>query len=119
MGLDLSVREQVELRTDAKGRNTWTVVELCNLRDCWQILDCLNWKLDEGFSNCGTHSFTDRDFFEVLQTLRNKIKEGNEEQVEQLKYEVECLENFFKQESIDEDFDTEEDYRTFEVQAWY
>lgn len=123
MGLDLIIREKSDFRLDEKGRNVYTTTELMNLRNCWNVLDSLNWKLDNGFENCGTHYFYEGTFFKILEAFRDEIRtEDNEEQVKQLKYEVQKLEEFIKDNGLikPEDDDLEEECgREFEVHAWW
>lgn len=123
MGLDLTIREKSDFRLDEKGRNVYTTTELANLRNCWNVLDSLNWKLDNGFENCGTHYFYEDTFFKILEAFRDEIRtEENEEQVKQLKYEVQKLEAFIKENGLtkSEDEDLEEECgREFEVHAWW
>ena len=125
MGLDLIVREKSDFRLDEKGRNVYTTTELANLRNCWNVLDSLNWKLDNGFENCGTHYFYEGTFFKILKSFKEEVEiaktEENEEQVKQLQYEISKLEAFIKENELQEfeDDDLEDDGREFEVHAWW
>lgn len=122
MGLDLIIREKSNFKTDEKGRNTYVTTELGNLRNCWNVLDCLNWKLDNGFENCGTHYFSEGTFFKILKSFKEEVEtKENEEQVKQLKYEIGKLEAFIKENGLQEfeDDDLEDDGREFEVHAWW
>ena len=112
MGLDLTIREQTNFRTDDKGRTTWTTVELYNMRNCWEVLNELGNKLENGFSNCSTVSFEAVEFLNVLNTLKEELKYDKDNR--DLKYEIEELEDFIKQEDITEDTE-----RAFEVHAWW
>ena len=75
MGLDLSVRVQSDFRTDEFGRDTWTVTQLVNLRNCHNILEQLSNRLEDGFSNCATHSFYGETFHEILEYLQEELTE--------------------------------------------
>ena len=124
MGLDLIIREKSDFRTDDKGREVYTTTQLANLRNCWQILDSLNWNLDNGFENCGTHYFYESTFFKILHSFQEEIKtEENEEQVKQLKYEIAKLEEFIKENGLIEDEEQDDEDggygREFEVHAWW
>lgn len=122
MGLDLTIRKQTDFRIDDKGRTIYTVVQLANLRNCWQILEKLGDRLENGFSNCATFSFDEGTFHAILKELKE------EKQNDDLKYEIEKLEEFIKEQNLtpqepsdeDEEYGTDENYgETFEVHAWW
>lgn len=115
MGLDLTVRKQSDFRTDEFNRNVWTVTELYNLRNCWKILDEFSDRVDCGFSNCSTHSFYGKVFYEILDELREELEETADEN-EKLDIEdnIEDLNNFILKNNVPND-DTE----NYEVHAWW
>ena len=73
MGLDLSIRVQSNHGTDEFGRDTWTVTQLANLRNCYNILEQLSNRLEDGFSNCATYSFYGETFHEILKGLQEEL----------------------------------------------
>lgn len=95
MGLDLTISEQKNFRINEKGNSTWEVEQLCNLRNCWELLEIL------GIENCSTKSFYEKDLFSFIQD----IEDENE-----TKFILEKL----KSVGI-----TGKDDRTFEIHAWY
>ena len=135
MGLDLFVRKQRDFRTE-NGRQCYTVETVCNLRNCHNVLDELNERLEDGFNNCSTENFYGNDFLEVLENLKEekvqydnksdfiRREETNEEFIERcearskdLAFEIEKLENLLiKGENITKDngFD-----QLYEVHAWW
>ena len=143
MGLDLTVREQVNFSTNEKGQRTWQVVELFNFRKCNEILNKFNWQLEGGFDNGATHSFYAGEFVKILDELKEDLQreenrdvtldiitkkpvedekeiqhnqEFKQEKVSTLKYEIGQLEEFLKQEDITDEDDED---RSFEVHAWW
>lgn len=130
MALDLLVRKQTDFRTDEFGRNVWTVIELGNLRNCWNTYYQLSDRLENGFTNCATHTFYGKTFHEILETLQeqltkltelSKTKEINgyqrrvlKHKIEALSFEVDKLENFIAANDIPND--GSQDYQ---VHAWY
>ena len=126
MGLDLSIRVQSNHGTDEFGRDTWTVTQLANLRNCYNILEQLSNRLEDGFSNCATYSFYGETFHEILKGLQeelteliqlSKVKELANYQrsiMEALSYEVSKLEDFIATNNVP-DNDTE----SYEVHAWW
>ena len=125
MGLDLTIREQRNFTTDEKGRTMWTTVQLANFRNCWTILEKFSERLENGISNCSTVNFDEGTFHAILKELKEELK-GNDS--ENLKQEIEILEDFIKEENLtpiepseeDEEYGTNESYgRTFEVHAWW
>lgn len=125
MGLDLTVRKQHNITTDEKGRTTFQVTVLANLRNCYTILEKLGNRLEYGFGNCATYSFDEGTFHAILKELK---KEFEQNQDSNLKYEIEKLEEFIKEQGLvaqepseeDKEYGTDEHYgETFEVHAWW
>ena len=126
MGLGLSIRVQSNHGTDEFGRDTWTVTQLASLRNCYNILEQLSNRLEDGFSNCATYSFYGETFHEILKGLQeeltelielSKVKELDNYQrsiMEALSYEVSKLEDFIATNNVP-DNDTE----SYEVHAWW
>ena len=126
MGLDLSIRVQSNHGTDEFGRDTWSVTQLANLRNCYNILEQLSNRLEDGFSNCATYLFCGEIFHEILKGLQealtelielSKVKELANYQrsiMEALSYEVSKLEDFIATNNVP-DNDTE----SYEVHAWW
>ena len=126
MGLDLLIREQSNGSINNKGQRTYTVTELFNLRNCWQILEKLGDRLEGGFDNCGTYSFDEGTFHAILKQLQAEKAENPTSA--DLNYEINRLKEFINQEHLVEQEVTEEDIengcaenygRTFEVHAWW
>ena len=126
MGLDLSIRVQSNHGTDEFGRDTWTVTQLANLRNCYNVLEQLSNRLEDGFSNCATYSFYGETFHEILKGLQeelteltelSKVKELDNYQrsiMETFSDEVSKLENFIATNNVPNN-DTE----SYEVHAWW
>lgn len=130
MGLDLLVRIQTDFRTDEFGRNVWTVIELGNLRNCWDIYYQLSARLENGFTNCATHTFYGKTFHEILEAMQkqltkltelSEIKEINGYQKHDLKrkiatlsIEIDKLENFITANRVPND-----DTQDYQVHAWW
>ena len=120
MGTDLTVREQVDFRTDSKGRMCYTVVELFNFRPfAHVILDHLGIEM----TNCSTVAVDAMDFKNCLQSMKDTLSfvehdgESRLNQDHELERAIEYLEDFIE----DNDLNEVEDYgeRTFEVHLWY
>ena len=125
MGLDLTIRKQHDIKTDAKGRTTFQVTVLANLRNCWNILEKLGDRLENGFDNCATYSFDEGTLHAILKELKEKLKDTTDEDLE---YEIEQLEEFFKEYNLtpqeptaeDEKYGTDEHFGdTYEIHAWW
>ena len=95
MGLDLLIREQKNFRTNEKGNTVWEVEQLCNLRNCWNLLESL------GLENCSTKSFYEKDLFSFIQD----IEDENETR--------------FILEELESVGITGKNDRTFEIHVWY
>ena len=126
MGLDLSVRVQSNHGTDEFGRDTWTVTQLANLRNCYNILEQLSNRLEDGFSNCATYSFYGETFHEILKGLQEELTELTElSKVKDLdNYQRNIMEAFSDEVSKLEDFITtnnvpNNDTESYEVHAWW
>ena len=133
MGLDLTIREQRDVKTE-NGKTSWTTVQLANFRGCWHIYEEFASRLDMGFANCGTFSFDEGTFHAILDTLKEDLKDTisqdvvNEDLKEEYEYEIQKLEEFIKENNLvkqepseeDKKYGTTENYgRTFEVHAWW
>lgn len=81
MGLDLTISEQTEFRTDSKGRACHTVTELMNIHGSrgHLFLDNVG-GLDE-LSNCSTMTVDAMDIFAGLETMRDKYAEYDNTEV--------------------------------------
>ena len=126
MGLDLSVRVQSNHGTDEFGRDTWTVTQLVNLRNCYNILEQLSNRLEDGFSNCATYSFYGETFHEILKGLQEELTELTElSKVKELdNYQRSIMETFSDEVSKLEDFIAtnnvpNNDTESYEVHAWW
>lgn len=76
MGLDLTISVQSDFGTDEQGRYTYKVTHLCNLRNCYTILDQLsNRLLDSEFSNCATYTFYGETFHAILKDMQEELTE--------------------------------------------
>ena len=122
MGLDLTIRIYTDLGTDELGRYIFKVTQLCNLRNCWVILDQLNNRLESGFSNCATHSFYGETFHEILEGLQSEIEdlaegitpEYKEQAKAELDYNIKKLEEFIETNNVPND-----DTQDYQVHAWW
>ena len=126
MGLDLSIRVQSNHGTDEFGRDTWTVTQLANLRNCYNILEQLSNRLEDGFSNCATYSFYGETFHEILKGLQEELTELTElSKVKELdNYQRSIMETFSDEVSKLEDFIAtnnvpNNDTESYEVHAWW
>ena len=126
MGLDLSIRVQSNHGTDEFGRDTWTVTQLANLRNCYNILEQLSNRLEDGFSNRATYSFCGEIFHEILKGLQEELTELTElSKVKELdNYQRSIMETFSDEVSKLEDFITtnnvpNNDTESYEVHAWW
>lgn len=68
MGLDLTVRITKDFKTNENGQTQWTVVELANLRNCWDFADMLD------IDNCSTKAFDGSQLNEFLEDLENEVE---------------------------------------------
>ena len=123
MGLDLTIREYTDLGTDELGRYIFKVTQLCNLRNCYAILDQLNNRLDGGFANCATYTFYGETFHEILKELQEELEEISEgtqspEYKEQERTELKCdikkLKEFIETNNVPND-----DTQDYQVHAWW
>ena len=126
MGLDLSIRVQSNHGTDEFGRDTWTVTQLANLRNCYNILEQLSNRLEDGVSNCATYSFYGETFHEILKGLQEELTELTElSKVKELdNYQRSIMETFSDEVSKLEDFIAtnnvpNNDTESYEVHAWW
>ena len=126
MGLDLLIRVQSNHGTDEFGRDTWTVTQLANLRNCYNILEQLSNRLEDGFSNCATYSFYGETFHEILKGLQEELTELTElSKVKELdNYQRSIMETFSDEVSKLEDFIAtnnvpNNDTESYEVHAWW
>lgn len=78
MGLDLTISVQSDFGSDEQGRYTYKVTHLCNLRNCYAILDQLGYRLENGFSNCVTHTFYGETFHAILKDMQEELTELTE-----------------------------------------
>ena len=95
MGLDLTIREQKNFKINEKGHAVWEVEQLCNLRNCWNLVENL------GLENCSTKSFDEEELFELIED----IEDENETK--------------FIREELENAGITGKDDRTFEIHAWW
>ena len=126
MGLDLIILVQSDFGTDEQGRNTYKVTQLCNLRNCWVILDQLNNRLESGFSNCATYTFYGETFHGILKDMQeelteltelSKVKELTDYQKSRmgiLSDEISELEGFIETNNVPND-----DTQDYQVHAWW
>ena len=112
MGLDLTIRTQSNFTKDEKGRNTWTVTELENLHNCWNVLEEM--QNYEDLSNCTTVSFYGKHFHEILRDMKDNVENIAEHQQESYKSEIQDLEDFITENNVPND-DTE----SYQVHAWW
>ena len=115
MGLDLIVSVQSDFSTDEQGRNTYKVTQLYNLRGCYNILDKLDERLSNGFSNCATHTFFGETFHEILTELMElKDEEKNNDRKVILEYDIDKLKEFILENNI-----PNKDEGAYQVHAWW
>lgn len=127
MGLDLIISVQSNFDKDEQGRNTYKVTQLANLRGCWVIYNQLSDRLENGFTNCATHTFYGKTFHEILKELQeefeelSKIKKINgyqeyyqKRRIATLSFEVDTLENFIAANNVPNN-----DTQDYQVHAWW
>ena len=123
MGLDLTIRVQSDFGTDEQGRDTYKVTQLCNLRNCYAILDQLNNRLESGFANCATYTFYGETFHEILKFLQEELTDLDEgvqspeykEQVQaELDYNIKKLKDFIGTNNVPNDYTQD-----YQVHAWW
>ena len=130
MGLDLTIRHQDNFKTDEKGRTTFTVTVLGNLRNCYEVLEKFSNRLESGFPNCATYSFHEGTFHAILKELKEELLDYEEGEFgrETLEYEIKQLEDFIKENNFVEQEPSEEEKAygitehygdTYEVHAWW
>lgn len=112
MGLDLTIRKQHNFTKDEKGRNTWTVTELGNLRNCWNVLEEI--QNYEDLNNCTTVTLYGNHFHEILENMKNDVENIAEHQQEKYKSEIQDLEDFLTKNEIQND-----DTQDYQVHAWW
>ena len=112
MSLDLTIRKQSNFTTDEKGRNTWTVTELENLHNCWNVLEEI--QNYEDLSNCSTVSLYGKHFHEILKDMKDNVENVAKHQQESYKSEIQKLEDLITENNIPND-DTE----SYQVHAWW
>ena len=122
MGLDLTVFEQTDFRTDSKGRMQYTVTELHNFRPYGhKILEYVG-DLSE-MANASTKTVDAKEFLSALKCMKDDMlfiehdgeHYANEEN--ELRNAIEDLEGFIAENEIPEDIEWGD--RTFDVHLWY
>lgn len=123
MGMDLYISEQTDFRTDEKGRQCYTVVELYNFESRGSIiLENLS-DLYYELGNCSTKSVDAMEFLKCLESMKEQLKEINEtgqdpyNSKSDLEAGIEDLECFIEENEVDKV--NEYGDRTFEVHLWY
>ena len=126
MGLDLTISVQSDFGTDEQGRNTYKVVQLATLRNCWDTLNELDNRLDGEFSNCATHTFYGETFHAILKDMQEELTELTElskvqeltdyqqSRMEILSDEISELEDFIETNNVPND-----DTQDYQVHAWW
>lgn len=76
MGLDLTIMEETNFKTDEKGRQTWVTTVLCDMRSVHNFLDSLNWEIESGIDCCADYTFTG----EQLWKCANEITDEKEKE---------------------------------------
>lgn len=120
MGVDLTVSERTDYRTDEKGRTQYTVTLIYNFeRNAYKIIEYTE-NLAE-MANCTTVTVNSIHFIDALKRMKDDMlfiehdgeHYANEER--ELKYAIDDLESFIDEFNLTED---EED-RIFEVHLWF
>ena len=120
MGLDLTVSEQTDFRSDSKGRLQHTVTELYNfLHNGYKIVEYVRGLSD--MKNCTTVTVDAMDFISGLKRMKEDMlfiehdgeHYANEEN--ELQRAIEDLECFIDENDLNDD-ELERGDRTFEVQ---
>ena len=120
MGLDLTVSEQTDFRSDSKGRLQHTVTELYNfLHNGYKIVEYVSGLSD--MKNCTTVTVDAMDFISGLKRMKDDMlfiehdgeHYANEEN--ELQRAIEDLECFIDENDLNDD-ELERGDRTFEVQ---
>lgn len=71
MGLDFTIAQRTDFRTDEKGRNCHTVTTLVTLYKINNFVDILNWQLEYGLSPCADYEFGGNTLYEIANKLDN------------------------------------------------
>lgn len=100
MGLDLFIRTHSNFKIDDKCRDTYTVTQIGNLRNCWQFLEGLQ-HYYESLGNGMTTYIYGEDFWKALEFVNDK---------DEKKY----IKDFIKENNIDKHDET-----LYEVHAWW
>lgn len=123
MGLDLTVSEKTDFRSDSKGRMQHTVTELYNFNhNGYKIVEYVSGLSD--IKNCTTVTVDAMDFISGLKRMKDDMlfieRDGehyaNEES--ELQRAIEDLECFIDENDLNDD-ELERGDRTFEVHMWY
>ena len=122
MGLDLTISVQSDFGKEEQGRNTYKVTQLANIRNCHAVLSQLDNRLENGFSNCATHTFYGETFHEILKELQTEIEdlaegttsEYKEQARADLNYNIKLLQEFITTNNVPND-----DTQDYQVHAWW
>lgn len=71
MGLDFTISQRTDFRTDEKGRSCYTVTILGTLYNCSELVDTLNWRLEYGLSPCANYEIYCDTLWEVVNKIEN------------------------------------------------
>ena len=71
MGLDFTIAQRTDFRTDEKGRSCHTVTTLGTLYKCSELVDTLNWRLEHGLSPCADYEFDGDVLWEVANSIQD------------------------------------------------
>lgn len=71
MGLDFTISQRTDFRTDEKGRSCYTVTILGTLYNCSELVDTLNWRLQYGLSSCADYEFGGDILWEVANSIQD------------------------------------------------
>lgn len=99
MGLDLFIRVYTYFKIDDNKRNTWRVIELANLRNCWEFLEALQYFVD---LNNGTSTWVyGGEIYKALKLVKDKD-------------EIKLVKKFIKENDVENS-----DRQEYEVHAWW
>ena len=113
MGLDLIISEQSDFGIDEFGRYTYKVTQLFQIRDCYAILNQLEYILEDTLSIGGSYIFFGQSFHRVLEELQTQLtelpnknfySEYKEYKTKELEYSIEKLEEFIATNEISNDY---------------
>ena len=113
MGLDLIISVQSDFGIDEFGRRTHKVTQLFQIRDCYAILNRLEYISKERLGTGGSYRFFGQTFHKVLEELQINLTElanrpvcfeYKEYRRKELEYNIDKLEEFIAINEVSNDY---------------